>query len=250
MNKISTKNASLLLTILGCSGVIGTAVSTANAVLHTKDIIENPKYSRKEKFRKCFKYYVPPVLIGSSTIACILSAHIINMRTQATLASAYALINESYSEYKKATNEYLGDESVQIDIIVDGGYVETFDKTDPDNIVVVDNLLKIPFETSKEQLLLAENEVNRTYALRGYANLYELYDYSGVLEDYRVRDEVDAIMLSQKFGWSVDVGEEMGYQYIDFEHVKCTDDNGNEYYILKWPWYCEPVLNYMYGWAE
>lgn len=250
MQKWIKKNAPLLLTCLGCAGVIGTGLTAIKAGFQTKEIIENPEYSRKEKFEKSFKYYIPPVLIGSSTIACILSAHVLNMRTQATLASAYALVNESYAEYRQAAYEYFGQEAEQIDIVVDGGLVETFDKLNPDNIVVVDNFLKIPFEISKEDLLIAENEVNRTFALRGYVSMYDFLTFAGVVDDYRIRDEVDALLLAKKFGWSIDVGAEMGYQYIDFYHQRCTDDNGNKYYILKYAFPCEPVLNYMYGWGE
>lgn len=47
-----------------------------------------------------WKCYIPTAAFGLSTIACIMGANALNSRKQAALTSAYALINQSYKEYK------------------------------------------------------------------------------------------------------------------------------------------------------
>ena len=42
-------------------------------------------------------------------MACILGANLVSRRQQATLMSAYALLDRSYKEYKNKANELYGD---------------------------------------------------------------------------------------------------------------------------------------------
>ena len=58
-----------------------------------------------------WKCYIPTAAFGLSTIACIMGANALNSRKQAALTSAYALINQSYKEYKDKLKELYGEEA-------------------------------------------------------------------------------------------------------------------------------------------
>ena len=241
------KHTPLILSVLGCIGVVGTAVTAHKAALDTRFIFENEEFTRWEKLKKAIPYYVPSVLVGGSTITCILSAHALNMKTQATLISAYSFLNESYENYRQAVIDEFGEDADNhISIVVNDGIVCDFEKLQDCTDVFVDDFLKVPFETTKEQLLLAELELNRTFILKGYVSLYDFYSYIGLLEEESVyHDKVEEIMLSQKFGWSMDVAEDWGYAWIDITKKAVEDSNGRKYYILKYDF--QPVIGYLWG---
>lgn len=55
--------------------------------------------------------YIPPILLGASTITCVLGANVLNKRTQAALVSAYGLLAESYKEYRNKVIDIYGEEA-------------------------------------------------------------------------------------------------------------------------------------------
>lgn len=89
------KNASTILTGLGTIGVVATSVMAVKATPRALDLIEK---AEKEKGDELTKWetvkvagptYLPAILLGTSTIACIFGAQILNQRQQAALMSAY-----------------------------------------------------------------------------------------------------------------------------------------------------------------
>lgn len=55
--------------------------------------------------------YAPAVLIGVATVTCVIGANLLTSRRQANIASAYALVNESYKQYQNKVREIYGDET-------------------------------------------------------------------------------------------------------------------------------------------
>lgn len=103
-------------TVLTCLGVAGVVATTVSAVMATPKAIEKIRkdslinhdgdpcgYSKTEAIRSAWVYYIPSTVIGVSTITCIVGANVLNRHQQASLSSAYALINKSYNEYKEKT---------------------------------------------------------------------------------------------------------------------------------------------------
>lgn len=110
------KNSSpTILTCIGAIGVVATTVMAVKATPKALAIIEQAKEEKGEELTKrevinvAGPLYVPTVITGVSTIACILGANILNKRSQAALVSAYALLDNSYKEYIKKTEELYGD---------------------------------------------------------------------------------------------------------------------------------------------
>lgn len=115
MNKVSC--ASTVLTCLGAVGVIATSVLTAKAVPKASRLLKNAEKEKGEELTKVEKVktaapaYIPAIVVGASTIACIFGANALNLNQQASLMSAYALLDNSYKEYRKKVEEIYGEEA-------------------------------------------------------------------------------------------------------------------------------------------
>ena len=114
MNKLVNKskrfinrNASTILTCLGSIGVIATSVIAVKATPKALKLLETAKEEKGEELtsfeviRTAGTIYIPAIITGGSTIACIFGANVLNKRSQAALMSAYALLDNSYKDYKK-----------------------------------------------------------------------------------------------------------------------------------------------------
>ena len=104
-------NTSAILTCIGIVGVVATSIMSVKATPKALMLI---KKAEKDKGKELTKIeiikvagpsYIPSVMIGISTIACIFGANAFNKRQQAIMMSAYALLDNSYKEYKNKVNE-------------------------------------------------------------------------------------------------------------------------------------------------
>ena len=107
------RNGSTILTIGGAAGVIATAVVAVKETPKALYLLEQAKKEKGEDLTKFEKVkvagpvYIPSIILGASTIACIFGANVLNKRQQAVMTSAYALLDSSYKEYKKKVKEVL-----------------------------------------------------------------------------------------------------------------------------------------------
>lgn len=108
---------STILSIIGAIGVVGTAIMAAKAAPKAIELLEEAEKEKGEelavieKVKTAGPVYIPTAVIGAATIGCILGANVINTRSQASLASAYALLDSSYKEYKRKVNELYGEDA-------------------------------------------------------------------------------------------------------------------------------------------
>lgn len=111
------RNSATILTCTGAVGVVATSVLTAKATIKAVDILEaaqkekGEELTRSEKIQVAAPIYIPPALLGIGTITCIFGANILNKRTQASLVSAYSLLDRSYKEYKDTVNDIYGEDA-------------------------------------------------------------------------------------------------------------------------------------------
>lgn len=112
MNKSRT---STLLTIIGAIGVVATAVMAAKDTPKAQYLIQKAEYEKDEdlttfeKVKAAAPAYIPTAIVAGSTIACVLGSNILNKQTQASMASAYALLDASYKEYRRKVNDIYGE---------------------------------------------------------------------------------------------------------------------------------------------
>lgn len=111
---VIVKNSPAILTGLGCAGVLTTAFFTGHATLKAYELIKEEEYDRKEELptsdviKLTWKVFIPPVLMGATSIACIIGANSINTSRNAALAALYSLSETAFREYKEKVVEQIG----------------------------------------------------------------------------------------------------------------------------------------------
>ena len=246
-NLFLKKNSATILTVAAAAGVIATSVLSAKAAIKASRVLAHKEEEKGEKLTfeetisAVWTIYIPPVVAGMSTIACVFGANILNQRQQASLASAYALIDSSYKEYKAKLKELYGEEAHNniVDAIAaekcdeihisDGGLTSAYTQeieSDTEPRLFYDEYSGRYFETTIEKVLLAEYHLNRNYVLRGFAGLNEFYEFLGL----------EPTDYGETVGWDI-CGE---IYWIDFNHRKAfigDDNDGFECYIIEMPYY-------------
>ncbi|MDR1066196.1 MAG: DUF6353 family protein [Clostridiales bacterium] len=236
-----------ILVCAGAIGVMATAVMAVKATPKALDLIrgdsrrnhDGDPYARTklEAIRSCWRCYIPSALMGLSTICCIFGANALSKRNQASLASAYALLNQSYQRYREAANSVYGkDANSKIKaqmakatyISADGYslYSEDLD-SESEKILCYDLYSRRYFTTTMASVLNAEYHLNRNLSLRGDASVNEFYEFLGI----------DKIDCGDEIGWSMDYGIEDGFMWLDFENSHVEMDDGMECRVISaiWP---------------
>ena len=237
------RNASTILTCIGAVGVVATAVTAVRAtpkVVRLLDACEEEKgdkLSKTEAIKVAGPYYIPSMLLGAGTIACIFGANAFNKRQQAALMSAYALVDNSYKEYKKKVEELYGEEAdkeVKAAIARDKYTDEDIQVGDNEKLFY-DEFSGQYFESTTKKVIEAEYNLNRQLAYNGGAYLNEFYDFLGI----------PTIEAGTELGWSLGILEAMHWaQWIEFDHEKVIMDDGLECYIITMRY--EPVIDFAY----
>lgn len=139
MNKFTAKlrhSSPIILTCLSVIGVVGTTVMAVRAtpkalrlIKAKKDELETDKLTPVELVQATWQCYIPSALLGTGTIACIIGIGVMDRRNQVALTSAYAMLNESYKQYRQAAKKVYGqdaDSKIHAEMAKDA-YVHTFD---------------------------------------------------------------------------------------------------------------------------
>ena len=111
------KNSATILTCVGAAGVIATTVTAVKATPKALMLLDQAKEEKGEDLTNLEKVkiagpvYVPSVVLGVSTLACIFGANVLNKHGQASLMSAYALVDSGYKDYRKKVNEIYGEDA-------------------------------------------------------------------------------------------------------------------------------------------
>ena len=109
-------NKSTILTIIASVGAVATAVLAAKNTPKAILLLEEAKQKKGEELTKlevvktATPAYIPTIITGASTLACIFGANILSTHQQASIMSAYALMSNSYREYRKKVSELYGEE--------------------------------------------------------------------------------------------------------------------------------------------
>ena len=224
------RNASTILTVVGGIGVVVTTVMAVKATPKALALLEQAKEEKGEDLsafetvKVAGPAYVPAVVVGSSTIACIFGANALNKKQQAALMSAYALLDSSYKDYKKKVEELYGEDA-------DANVRSELAKDNYDGTVVedgkrlfYDEFSERYFESTTEKVLQAEYDINRIISVDGGAFLNEFYEAL----------DIPTIEYGDYMGWSACEMYEYGYgdSWLDFGHRKVVLEDGLECCII------------------
>lgn len=225
MNKLQIllkRHSSTILTVISSLGVVGTTILAVEATPKALQLIEKAKKEKKddltklETIRAAWKPYVPTAISGLSTITCIFAANYLNLRNQASLMSAYALLNNSYKEYVEQTKNISTDDEKTVNV-VHGLVKSKFDQDivlDEDKKLFFDFQSMRYFESTLEDVLKAEDQINQQFAATDCASINDFYRYLGI----------EPIEHGDYIGWMSD-----GHYYeILFNHERVQLDNDLE----------------------
>ena len=227
LNVYLRKNSSTILTCVGAIGVVATSIMAIKATPKAMVLLEKAKEEKGEDLTKTeivkatALVYIPTIVVGASTIACIFGANTMSKRQQAAITSAYALLDQSYKEYRNKVNEIYGEEveeKVKEEIAKDK-HPGNMEEEDDGKELFYDHFSGRYFRSTAYKVQHAEYQLNRDLAMRDYAYLNEFYDYLGI----------PGIDGGWDLGWSVGSNFAMYWQnWIDFGHNKIVLDDGLE----------------------
>lgn len=235
------RSSPTILTVVASVGVIATTITAVRAtpkaikLLKEAELEKGENLTKLEIVRVAGPTYIPSVLLGVSTIACIFGANALNQKKQASLMSAYAMLNESYKQYRKSAKIVYGEEAddkihaeMAKDAMVascDMGYqVYSMDMdSESERLLFYDLSSKKYFRTTMAAVLNAQYHVNRNLSIRGDCSLNEYLSFIGV-------EEIDG---GDKIGWDICyMVEEMDCYWLDFDNTKTTLEDGLECIII------------------
>ena len=238
------RNSSTILTCVGAIGVVVTAVMAVKATPKAMTLLESAKEEKGENLTKwetvktAGPVYIPSIVTGAATVACIFSADVLNKRQQAALMSAYALLDQSYRNYKTKVDELYGEEAGEKirESIAKDEYEEADISPDVSEgkELFYDFYSNRYFESTLADVIWAEYETNKALITYGCVGLNAFYDLLG-LEELPEYEEI---------GWSSGLMEATYWEYwIDFDHEKTTIDDDLECTIIHMP--REPLMEYL-----
>lgn len=224
--KLIAQNAPELLTGIGAAGVAVTAYLTAKATFRAAKTISDEAYedgahygSKKEeltvKIKLVWKHYIPPVIVGTGTVVCVLAASREHNKRTAAVFTAFSLTEKAFAEYKDKVVEQIGPNKEEK---VRAAVAEEELGRNPQPSVVVwgngdvtcyDYLSGRYFMSDMETIRRAENEVNRLALHQRYVTVDDFYD----LIDLHHTD------LSHGLGWNMD-------SLLEIEYLSILAPNG------------------------
>lgn len=224
-----------ILSVIAAGGVVVTTVMAVKATPKAMILLEKAKLEKGEELTKteiiqtAAPVYIPTLITGMATISCIFGANVLNKKQQASILSAYALLDNSYREYKKKAKELYGEDAdlkIRSEIVKDKN---TSSKSEhhPEAVLFFEEYSNRFFWRTMEEVVDAEYHFNRNLALRGYADLNELYEFLGL----------EPTEYGSTVGWSLYAQCDYGYSWVDFRHELREDDDPDtpSYYFIYMP---------------
>lgn len=241
VKNVTVKHSPEILTGAGIAGMITTTImavrATPKALILIEeekrrinhDILEAAKKNGNEICAKidklkpldtvkvAWKCYIPAVVTGTASVACIIGASSVNMKRNAALATAYTLSESALKEYHEKVVESIGEKKEQT--IQDMVAKEKIEKNPVQNTEVIltskgetlcyDAISGRYFKSDIEKIRQVVNDLNRRMRDEMYVSLNDFY-YEIGLESIKVGDDL---------GWSIDAG----YIELSYSSQLATD---------------------------
>ena len=195
----------------GIAGMITTTVLAVKATPKALMIIEEKKLDLDveelkpvEVVKSVWPCYIPPIITGTLSIACLVGAASASARRNAAIATAYALSETTLKDYQSKVVEMMGekkDREVRDNIAQD-----KLDKNPVSKNEVIftnngDSLCYEPlsgryFKSDIEKIRRAINSINEQMIHNQYVSLNDFYEEIGL----------GTTSIGDSIGWSIDRG--------------------------------------------
>lgn len=119
MKRLLHNNAPIILAGVGVAGTIATAISSGQAGIKAYKVYkEQPDMSPKQMVKTYAPIFLPPVLMGATTIASIVCGYRAHEKQLAAMLALYKASESYLSDYKESVAELLkGDEKPSVEKI-------------------------------------------------------------------------------------------------------------------------------------
>lgn len=215
------KYSPAILTGVSMVGVVATTILGIQAtpkalkLINEAEELKGDKLTKNELVKTAWKPYIPTAISCFATLSAILSLHILDTRAQKTLMGAYAALNNLHQEYVAKTKELYGEDADQkVKNAIANDHSVTFKDLSEGGQLFFDYQSLRYFESSIEDVLRAENELNAEFASSGAVTMNDFYRLLGL----------EPLSYANEIGW-YDNGT---YFEIKFENQLCTMDVGGD----------------------
>lgn len=227
VKQFAKKRSPEILTGIGIAGMITTTVLAVKATPKALQLIEEEKDRRTDKIlegmspnedencwqvvklkpievaKVAWKPYIPAVLLGASSVACLIGANSVHARRQAALYSAYKLSETAFTEYRDKVLETVGEEAekeVRDKVAKDKVEKNPASKTEiymtgKGESLFYDPISDRHFMSDIETIRKIVNDLNYAmgYGSEMYVSLSQLYDELGLKHT----------SISDNIGWNI-----------------------------------------------
>lgn len=197
LNNEVAKHSPVILVALGITGMVTTVIMASKATPKAREILDNLHEEQAELEEENTKLmavvkdvkavapvYVPSVIMGSITIACIIGSYSISARRTAALATAYGISERTLKEYQQKVIETIGDkkeeklrEEIQRDrVINDPPSNHEVIVPGSGDMLCYDSVFGRYFTSNIEKLRRIENTLNRRLLREMYVSVNDFYD--------------------------------------------------------------------------
>lgn len=243
-------NSPEILTAIGVTGTITTAILTHRAALHANHLIRMEENERelqelgravdfRDRVNLIWRCYIPPVGVGLLTIGAIIGVNRIGTKRAAAIAAAYSIMENSFDEYREKVVEKLGENKERA--VRDEIAQEQINRNPVSNSEVIaclgamvgevlcyDSYTGRYFTSSMEEIKKAQNEINYQIIHHNYASLADFYILIGL----------PVTLVSEEVGWNTD-------QLLDIQFSTCLTDDDRPCISIKFN--VQPVRGYHQG---
>lgn len=213
---VISKHAPTILTVAGTAGFIGTTVLASKATLKLEETVaeeasllvkvheaqEEGKLTDKDATHdkvvlytrmatKLGKLYAPALILGAASIAALATGHGIMLKRNASLAAAYAAVDQAFKSYKKKVEAKFGKDAVleaisvpTEELVVDGETTESvlkYGDTSPYGVIFdeTNHNWSADEDLSALHLKCQQQYANDILQTRGHIFLNEVYKMLG-----------------------------------------------------------------------
>ena len=198
-----TRHSSHILTGIAVTGVVATAVLSADAHVKAQQIRYSVDPESKTKTiwnatKARWKIYTPAVVTGVITIVSMIQNHRITARQIASLDTAFTVTKKAYENYRKATIKHTDPNTERK--IAESAEAPTMTGTDATvllgdgKVLCKDAYSGRFFESSVERIRAAVNNINQDILNQDTASLNDWYAEIGL----------DAVEAGDDLGWNTD----------------------------------------------
>ena len=242
VKKIGSKHAPEILLVVGIGGMIATTVEAVKAtpkalkkIEEVKEETEVEELTPVEVVKATWKCYIPSVVLGTTSIVCLVGGNRIGARRSAALITALNVSQTALSEYKNKMVEVVGEEKTAE--IKEKVSKEIVDKnpvskspiidTDEDDQLFYDYMSGRYFKSSKNKIEAALNKI--------YGDIVHGADCA-CLNDFYNELGLPHTGTGDILGWNVD-----NRPQIDLSRATTTDDGRSAVVMTFWE---EPIYDY------